>query len=317
MGRAEFMRPPGHLAMSYRSDASAFKTAEVPEHVRAPLRALPPRARGRSIRGDSLGGPRRQRRAPFFRLSSIITSRRPFVAERRPADVRPPVRSLTSLLPAPPLPSRQSLAAKREIETRYRGADPLGTRGPSWNQSNYVEQNYHFRDKSVPALLSTAAAPMGPSADAHAATARVIRKGDLARGSRSIAFSKNGAMEGGGWRSTTLTTPEELRDRLETTRRETEAHCAEATSRILTRTGYRPPWKLEEERMATMRALKAKGHWPAPPPPVEVIECTKRSKATRADIRAVMELDDFVAPADAENDRARARREAGRGGRRG
>jgi hypothetical protein len=158
---------------------------------------------------------------------------------------------------------------------------------------------------------------MGPSADAHAATARVIRKGDLARGSRSIAFSKNGAMEGGGWRSTTLTTPEELRDRHETTRRETEAHCAEATSRILTRRGYRPPWKLEEERMATMRALKAKGHWPAPPPPVEVIECTKRSKATRADIRAVMELDDFVAPADAENDRARARREAGRGGRRG
>ena len=191
------------------------------------------------------------------------------------------------------------------MEREYRGADHLGQRGARWNQSNYVNQHLHRRDVAVAYLLSTAVGPAGPSAPNHKAEREATRRGDVAYGSRSITFTRNGAMEGyNGWKSSVAVTSAELDARNRDARaRETSA----ASEKMLKKTGYLPPWKVEERKMATMRELKAKGHWPEPPPPVEVLARTRRAKTTRADVLAVLELDDFVAPADEEERRGKRR----------
>ena len=209
--------------------------------------------------------------------------------------------------PSPFIPPNapQSLAAKAYVEREYRGADHLGQRGPRWNQSNHVNQHLHRRDVAVSHLLSTA---VNPSAANHAAVREAVRRGDIAYGSRSITFTRNGAMEGyNGWKSSVAVSPAEL-DAMNRERAARETRAAKtASEKMLKKTGYLPPWKLEERKMATMRELKAKGHWPEPPPPVEVLECTRRAKTRRADVLAVLELDDFVAPADEEETRGKRR----------
>lgn len=132
MGRAEFMRPPGHLAMSYRSDASAFKTAEVPQHVRAPLRALSPRARGRSIRGDSLGGPAVNAARLFF--ASRRSSHHVVVRRGAPTRRRPTAGSIADLAPPRPPPS---LTTEPRGEARDR--DALPRRGSPRHARPFVE----------------------------------------------------------------------------------------------------------------------------------------------------------------------------------
>ena len=192
------------------------------------------------------------------------------------------------------------------MEREYRGADHLGQRGARWNQSNYVNQHLHRRDVAVAHLLSTAVGPAGPSAPNHKAEREAVRRGDVAYGSRSITFTRNGAMEGyNGWKSSVAVTSAELDARNRDARaRETRA-ARTASEKMLKKTGYLPPWKVEERKMATMRELKAKGHWPEPPPPVEVLARTRRAKTTRADVLAVLELDDFAAPADEEETRGK------------
>jgi len=45
-----------------------------------------------------------------------------------------------------------------------------------------------------------------------------------------------------------------------------------------------------------MREAKRKGHWPEPPPPVELAPGTAWARTRRADLQAVLELDDWVPP---------------------
>lgn len=99
----------------------------------APLfEPFPPRSRSidprRLARGPAPSTPR-----AFFSplVDHHITSS--FVAERRPADVRPPVRSLTSLLPAPP----PSLTTEPRGEARDR--DALPRRGSPRHARPFVE----------------------------------------------------------------------------------------------------------------------------------------------------------------------------------
>jgi len=56
---------------------------------------------------------------------------------------------------------------------------------------------------------------------------------------------------------------------------------------------YVSPFQAEIAKQKTIRALKAKGEWPNPKPPVTVIPGTTRSRAKKADLRAVADLDAF------------------------
>ena len=68
-----------------------------------------------------------------------------------------------------------------------------------------------------------------------------------------------------------------------------------ASETILSRSAkrYVSPFQAERAKQATIRALKAKGEWPNPKPPVVVIPGTRRSGAKKADLRAVADLDAF------------------------
>ena len=109
-------RPPGDVVSERRvrvQDGGGSRTRTRPSSSPSPprSRSIDPR---RLARGPSPSTPR-----AFFSplVDHHITSS--FVAERRPADVRPPVRSLTSLLPAPP-----SLTTEPRGEARDRDALP-------------------------------------------------------------------------------------------------------------------------------------------------------------------------------------------------
>ena len=72
---------------------------------------------------------------------------------------------------------------------------------------------------------------------------------------------------------------------------------SKATAKMLTQ--YTPPWKVEEEKMAMMRSLKASGQWPAPPPVPQVLACTTRSRTRPRDLQDVLDLDSFQVPGEA------------------
>jgi hypothetical protein len=116
-------RPPGDVVSERRvrvQDGGGSRTRTRPSSSPSPprSRSIDPR---RLARGPSPSTPR-----AFFSplVDHHITSS--FVAERRPADVRPPVRSLTSLLPAPPFPhdraSRRSARSRRATAARIPSA---------------------------------------------------------------------------------------------------------------------------------------------------------------------------------------------------
>jgi len=52
-----------------------------------------------------------------------------------------------------------------------------------------------------------------------------------------------------------------------------------ATAKMLTQ--YTPPWKVEQEKMAAMRSLKASGQWPTPPPVPQVLAGTHSLRSPR------------------------------------
>lgn len=173
------------------------------------------------------------------------------------------------------------------------GADHLGLRAPRWATTTYVEQNKHFKPKAVRGLLSTTPGPDGPSdANNKAAAAALLRT----ETSTSIAFSRRGTA--GDWASSTYVAPGQMRESLSVTREVAVHHAAKATKRLLTTSGrpYKPPWKVQEEAMATMRSLKASGQWPAPPPKQEVLACTAKSKTRPRDLQDVLDLDNFSPP---------------------
>lgn len=173
------------------------------------------------------------------------------------------------------------------------GADHLGLRDTKWATSTYVEQNKHFRPKAVRGLLSTTHGPDGPCDANHKATRAALLKTDT---STSIAFGKRGST--GNWESSTFVEPGQMDQSLRATLAATKKHVAKATNEMLT-TGkkeYKPPWKVQEEAMATMRRLKATGQWPAPPPKQEVLACTAKSKTKPRDLQDVLDLDTWAPP---------------------
>ena len=173
------------------------------------------------------------------------------------------------------------------------GADHLGLRDTKWATSTYVEQNKHFKPKAVTGLLSTMHGPDGPSDGNHKATAAALLKMDT---STSIAFSKRGTA--GDWATSTYVAPGQMKESLHATREASMQHVSKATGKLLTtsKKEYKPPWKVQEEAMATMRSLKASGQWPAPPPKQEVMACTMKSKTRPRDLQDVLDLDTFRPP---------------------
>ena len=195
---------------------------------------------------------------------------------------------------------QQSVAAKQEVLDQM-GADHLGLRTTKWANSTYVEQNKHFKPKAIKSLLSTTHGPDGPSDANHKATAAALLKTDT---STSIAFGKKGTT--GDWASSTYVAPGQMKESLRTTREASLKHTAKATPALLQLTtaknnggkkaSYKPPWKVQEEKMATMRSLKASGQWPEPPPKQEVLACTARAKTRPRDLQDVLDLDTFRPP---------------------
>lgn len=173
------------------------------------------------------------------------------------------------------------------------GADHLGLRAPKWAATTYVEQNKYFKPKAVQGLLSTTHGPDGPSDANNKATTAALLKTET---STSIAFSKRGTA--GDWASSTYVAPGQMQESLSVTREVAKHHAAKATKKLLTmsRRSYKPPWKVQEEAMATMRSLKASGQWPAPPPKQEVLACTAKSKTRPRDLQDVLDLDTFRPP---------------------
>lgn len=175
------------------------------------------------------------------------------------------------------------------------GADHLGLRGAKWETSTYVEQNKHFKPKAVKGLLSTMHGPDGPSDENHKATRAALLK---TSSSSSIAFSKRETT--GEWASSTYIAPGQMKESLAATREATMRHVKQATGNLLTtsKREYKPPWKVQEEKMETMRMLKATGQWPEPPPKREVLACTMRSRTTPRDLQDVLDLDTFRVPGE-------------------
>mmetsp|Transcript_33351 Transcript_33351/g.81963 ORF Transcript_33351/g.81963 Transcript_33351/m.81963 type:complete len:232 (+) Transcript_33351:269-964(+) len=192
----------------------------------------------------------------------------------------------------------QSVAAKAAVVDTM-GADPLQLRPLGWARTTYVEQNKHLRPKAVAGLLSTTHGPDGPSAANHAAVEAAVLKMET---TVSIAFGKLGTT--GDWASSTALEPRQMRDSLEATRAVSLRHTAAATPRLLSTMStkapgggeYKPPWAVQEEATAAMRALKASGQWPAPPPKPQVLACTVRSKTHPRDLQDVLDLDTFHLP---------------------
>ena len=243
----------------------------------------------------------------------------------------------------------RALAAKRFVETHYRGADLLGARGVGtrWDASTALGPaplRGMRRDEARAKCLSTTrdglafprhtprpfgfgGDPLGATAgdplaaarrasvlrasDSDAArdasrreTARVgarerdsgITKGALGVGHRSIAFEKPFAASSrapGEWRASVAVERDVRLDVVSDANVVSRARLASET--ILSRSAkrYVSPFQAERAKQATIRALKAKGEWPNPKPPVVVIPGTRRSGAKKADLRAVADLDAF------------------------
>ena len=122
-----------------------------------------------------------------------------------------------------------------------------------------------------------------------------ITKGALGVGHRSIAFEKPFAASSrapGEWRASVAVERRRL-DVVGDANVVSRARLASET--ILSRSAkrYVSPFQAERAKQATIRALKAKGEWPNPKPPVVVIPGTRRSGAKKADLRAVADLDAF------------------------
>jgi len=190
--------------------------------------------------------------------------------------------------------SEAATTARRDVRATYKGPDPLGLRGSKWNKSvtpDYGTYNRHLQQHTTRNLLDTAVGTVAPCASQRRDLDDALLKTGY---STSTAFAK--VSTSGSWEPSTKATAKEMGESLRRTGLAARANSEEANREMTRRKEYKPPWKIEEERMAAMREAKRKGHWPKPPPPIELAPGTRRAKTRRADLQAVLELDDFVPP---------------------
>ena len=264
---APSLEPPGRAASTYRSDEMAFATAKVPDRALAAKRFVETHYRGADLLGARGVGTRWD--------ASTALGPAPLRGMRRD-EARAKCLSTT----------RDGLAFPRHTPTHFGfGGDPLG----------------------ATATLSVLRASDSDAAARDASrreTARVgarerdsgITKGALGVGHRSIAFEKPFAASSrapGEWRASVAV--ERRRFDLVGDADEIVSRARLASETILSRSAkrYVSPFQAERAKQATIRALKAKGEWPNPKPPVVVIPGTRRSGAKLADLRAVADLDAF------------------------
>ena len=190
--------------------------------------------------------------------------------------------------------SEAATTARRDVRATHKGPDPLGLRGSRWDQSvtpDYGTYNRHLQQHTTRNLLDTAVGHVAPCASQRAVMDDALLKTGY---STSIAFAK--VSTSGAWQPSTKATTKEMGEGLRRTGRAARANSDGANREMTRRREYKPPWKIEEERMEAMREAKRKGHWPEPPPPVELAPGTVRARTRRADLQAVLELDDWVPP---------------------
>ena len=269
---APSLEPPGRAASTYRSDEMAFATAKVPDRALAAKRFVETHYRGADLLGARGVGTRWD--------ASTALGPAPLRGMRRD-EARAKCLSTT----------RDGLAFPRHTPRPFGfGGDPLGA--------------------TAPVAAARRASVLRASSDSDAArdasrreTARVgarerdsgITKGALGVGHRSIAFEKPFAASSrapGEWRASVAVERRRL-DVVGDANVVSRARLASET--ILSRSAkrYVSPFQAERAKQATIRALKAKGEWPNPKPPVVVIPGTRRSGAKKADLRAVADLDAF------------------------
>ena len=190
--------------------------------------------------------------------------------------------------------SEAATTARRDVRATHKGPDPLGLRGSRWDQSvtpDYGTYNRHLQQHTTLNLLDTAVGHVAPCASQRAVMDDALLKTGY---STSIAFAK--VSTSGAWQPSTKATTKEMGEGLRRTGRAARANSDGVNREMTRRREYKPPWKIEEERMEAMREAKRKGHWPEPPQPVELAPGTARARTRRADLQAVLELDDWVPP---------------------
>ena len=278
---APFLEPPGRAAATYRSDEMAFRTAKVPDRALAAKRFVETHYRGADFLGTKRG-----------RAWNGSTALRPEpLRGMRRDEARAKCLSTT----------RDGLTLPRHTSRPFGfGGDPLGA-----TATKARELGAEAATRRRAFSFSPAAAGKNSDAARDASrreTALVKRerdsgvvKGALGVGHRSIAFEKPFAASSrapGGWSASVAVGRDEKEVATEVSRR-VSARAASLT--ILERSAkrYVSPFQAEIAKQKTIRALKAKGEWPNPKPPVTVIPGTTRSRAKKADLRAVADLDAF------------------------
>lgn len=271
---APFPEPPGRAASTYRSDQMAFATAKVPDRALAAKRFVETHYRGADLLGARGVGTRWD--------ASTALGPAPLRGMRRD-EARAKCLSTT----------RDGLAFPKHTPTHFGfGGDPLGATAPV----------AAARRASVLRASDSASASRRETArsfvDARDSRDSGITKGALGVGHRSIAFEKPFAASSrapGEWRASVAISSERRRFDLVGDADEIVSRARLASETILSRSAkrYVSPFQAERAKQATIRALKAKGEWPNPKPPVVVIPGTRRSGAKLADLRAVADLDAF------------------------
>ena len=266
---APFLEPPGRASHTYRSDEMAFATAKVPDRALAAKRFVETHYRGADFLGARGGGTRWD--------ASTALGPAPLRGMRRD-EARAKCLSTT----------RDGLAFPRHTPRPFGFGDPLGA--------------------TAPIAAARRASVLRASSDSDAARARrAARRRVWVRASETRASRKvRSAWGTGASRSKNRSPPPPARPangarrrRGALARRRRRANVVSrarlASETILSRSAkrYVSPFQAERAKQATIRALKAKGEWPNPKPPVVVIPGTRRSGAKKADLRAVADLDAF------------------------
>ena len=269
---APSLEPPGRAASTYRSDEMAFATAKVPERALAAKRFVETHYRGADLLGARGVGTRWD--------ASTALGPAPLRGMRRD-EARAKCLSTT----------RDGLAFPRHTPRPFGfGGDPLGATAPVAAARRASVLRASDSDAARDASRRETARVGARERDSG------ITKGALGVGHRSIAFEKPFAASSrapGEWRASVAVERDVRLDVVSDANVVSRARLASET--ILSRSAkrYVSPFQAERAKQATIRALKAKGEWPNPKPPVVVIPGTRRSGAKKADLRAVADLDAF------------------------
>lgn len=270
-----FLEPPGRTARSYRSDEMLFKTAFVPEHALAAKRFVESNLRG----PDYL-----QQRVPSWNSTTVLRDE-PLKGMRRDEAIDSKLSTMFS----------GEKFVERTVHHGGWGGDPLG-----------ATLKGRFSKDTMPATASELRLTQRLETAMEAEIARkATLRGALGPGHRSIAFEKPFLASDstpGGWSNSTEVgstglsgTTVQVRFNLLAAEREASQMARQTSQELLqnSKKKYISPMRAEQIKQKAIREAKAKGEWPNKKPPIEVIECTKRSKTRKQDLVAVAELDSF------------------------